>query len=1598
MKTPLKYFLALALVSCATAAPAGIRVQYFVGYGLYSANSPDTATTAPGSGLLAVNGSHRALIQLISTGPNHTDDGLDSSNPGGGGTAGDDVLLDSRILELNVDGVDEWGYAASIPPPFVSTNSPSAPLFVRVHQSDTLSEDPRGIYDSPPVWPEDLDSVVTNPPADVMATVIHIETGDESPPMTGVALGDSEMPIAPALAIAPTSTNLSLDAAIGRSIEVTANVPWTATTNVSWLAITSGDSGTTNGTVVFGAAANAGTARTGAVIVAGGGRSRTCTVVQAGGNMTNWYAATNGNDSAAGTNWATAKLTIQAAVDVAAASDTVWASNGVYVGLVTVNKGVTVKSMNGPEVTTIQGANSRCVTLSNALAVVSGFTLTGGRADWGGGAYIVAGALEGCIIRDNTATGRIDVDPLYPNYHSTLTYGGGVLGGTLRDCRLIHNTASSSDNARHGYTIANGGGAYQALLINCLVSSNAAFSYNNDFPGGAEARGGGTWGGTNENCTLVKNSATAGTISVGGAAFGGGCSGSVNFNSIVWYNTVNDLALNDIDGGSCTFTCASNAPGGVGNFASEPAFINRFTGNWRLMSNSPCVDAGTNQPWMSGAADLDGNPRLAGGRVDLGAYEAHPGGEPANGWYVATNGNDAAAGTNWATAKLTIQAGIDASAPGDTIWVGNGVYATGGGRAIVGSRANRVAIDQAVTVRSVDGPETTFIVGAGMRCAYVVNGAVLSGFTLTNGSTASGMCGPSLPACGIDHNGGGAFCEDTGMLTNCVLAGNSAANEGGGSAGGILNNCRLTGNSSDFNGGGSAGGILNQCVLTSNSTAYVGGGAYGGTLNNCLLTGNSVSYGAGAGGCTLNNCTVTGNRGWGVGGVFGSTLKNCIVYGNTADGDCLANYLECAFTNSCTTPAPGGTGNITNDPQFINSGAGDYRLSPGSLCIDAGNNAYVVGTADLDGNPRISGVRVDMGAYEVQAPPAPALALAPASTNLSCAAVGGISIQVTANVPWTATTNAPWLAISSGASGTTNGAVVFGVAANDSTSSRTGALIVAGGGLARTCVVIQAAVADWFVATNGNDAADGRSWATAKQTIQAAVDVATNGGTVWVSNGVYAAGGGVVAQGGSNRVALIKPITVQSVNGPEATIIAGGGAMRCAYVTNGAVLSGFTVTNGVAGAGGGVWCETSGVANLCVIAGNSAGGGTGGGSHGGTLNECTLSGNQAFTGGGATGGTLNQCVLSGNSAIKGGGAQDAALNECVLTGNTAVESGGGTYGGALNDCTLTGNTSGEFGGGAHGATLNRCTLIGNTSPLGGGACFGTLNRCRLSGNSANLGGGAYESSLNNCLLSTNSANLGGGCRGGLLNNCTVAGNTASNYGGGAQLGTFNNCIVYANTAPDGANYTNSAFTNSCTTPDPGGTGNIADDPLFADAAAGDYRLQTNSPCLDAGDNAFVQGATDLDGNPRILNGVVDMGAYEIQLYTGYRAWAAAITNGLTNATDCAAGDGVPNLLKYAAGGSATEPDGLAWLNWVAGAPALRFNRNPDATDITLVIQGAEAISNGAAWRGLATNLNGSWGGASNVNESGTGSPVVCTVEDPAPLLTNRFLRLRVTRP
>src|SRR6185369_15748557 len=108
------------------------------------------------------------------------------------------------------------------------------------------------------------------------------------------------------------------------------------------------------------------------------------------------------------------------------------------------------------------------------------------------------------------------------------------------------------------------------------------------------------------------------------------------------------------------------------------------------------------------------------------------------------------------------------------------------------------------------------------------------------------------------------------------------------------------------------------------------------------------------------------------------------------------------------------------------------------------------------------------------------------------------------------------------------------------------------------------------------------TWATAAQEIQAAVDVSFSGDEILVTNGLYRTGGRAVFGTMTNRVAVDKPVRVHSVNGPLFTVIQGrqipgttngDGAIRCVYLTNGASLSGFTLTNGATRAGGDLFLE-----------------------------------------------------------------------------------------------------------------------------------------------------------------------------------------------------------------------------------------------------------------------------------------------------------------------------------------------------------------------------------------------------------------------------------------
>jgi hypothetical protein len=203
----------------------------------------------------------------------------------------------------------------------------------------------------------------------------------------------------------------------------------------------------------------------------------------------------------------------------------------------------------------------------------------------------------------------------------------------------------------------------------------------------------------------------------------------------------------------------------------------------------------------------------------------------------------------------------------------------------------------------------------------------------------------------------------------------------------------------------------------------------------------------------------------------------------------------------------------------------------------------------------------------------------------------------------------------------------------------------------------------------------------------------------------------------------------------------------------------------------------------------------------------------------------------------------------------------------------------------------------------------TLNNCVLSRNNGYEGGGAMSSKLGNCLLVGNSAGYGGGAYSSILINCTVVSNSATYSGGGLSGGSADsfstNCIVYYNAAPTGPNWSGGNLGYGCTTPLPAGIGNITNAPLFVSPAAMNFRLQSNSPCINSGNNSSVNAITDLDGNLRNSGSTVDMGAYEFQSPTSILSYAWAQQFGLPTdgSVDFADGDG----------------DGLNnWQEWIAG--------------------------------------------------------------------------------
>ncbi len=767
----------------------------------------------------------------------------------------------------------------------------------------------------------------------------------------------------------------------------------------------------------------------------------------------------------------------------------------------------------------------------------------------------------------------------------------------------------------------------------------------------------------------------------------------------------------------------------------------------------------------------------------------------------------------------------------------------------------QILVTKSIRILSTNGPAETIVDGQGnVRCFYI-------------GDTACVIEGMTITN-GYAHDdgdgGGGIRCQSAvSVITNCIIVGNTAVRGGGGMYLGTANNCTISGNSSAGSGGGVCFSTVNESTIIENSSADSGGGIYSGAGNNCIINRNSARYGGGMCYGTANNCFVSGNSATYGGGMYLSTANNCTISGNSAVHDGGGMYLSTA--NNCVVW-------YNNAPSWKDLYSGDtyYSCSPDLTHGVNGNitnapmlvswshistNSPCHGAGSVD---YLSGTDIDGEAW--QSPPSMGC-----DEYYSSSLTGALEVAINSQTRELVHQSVSFAASISGMPSRMTWDFGDGIMATNSPQvehawSTPGTYDVVLTAYNDTC---SAGVS----ATQTVDVLSLESTAVyvspSGSDANDGLSWATSKATIQAGVDTQSSGGWVIVSNGTyaltQEIVVNKEIVVRGLNGPEETIVDGQGGVRCFNLGDTAcMIEGLTITNGyrAGNLGGGVRCSsTTPVITNCVITGNSA-----------------------DDGGGIFGGIASDCIIVGNSADEGGGIYDGIANNCIITANTArLGNGGGMYSSTANNCVITGNSAKQRGGGATGCTVKGCIITGNSASNGGGVSFGTAN------------------------------------------NCTVTGNTASNLGGGVYQSTVNNCIVWYNNSPLGTDLYRASAHYSCS-PDltHGVNGNITNAPCFVDYENGDYRLKAESPCVNAGTNAFVFGTVDLDGNLRVVDSVVDMGAYEYQTSGGTDTdadgdgmpdeWELTYFSSaiVTAATDDPDHDGLDNLSEWIVGSDPTN--------------------------------------------------------------------------------------------
>jgi len=506
-----------------------------------------------------------------------------------------------------------------------------------------------------------------------------------------------------------------------------------------------------------------------------------------------------GNDLNDGLSWATPKQTIQAGVDsITMYGGTVLVSNGTYIvsDKVLVNKPIVVKSLNGADVTIVDGGGvHRCFNLSTPCRI-EGFTIKNGHitgADAGGaggGIYCasITPIVANCVFTNNFSK-----------------HGGGMFNGTANNCSFINNISSWD--------------------------------------------GGGMFYGTANNCSFVNNS----------AKYGGGKSHGIANNCIAWHNTAT-TSKDDLDTVIAHYTCSPDvAHGSDGCITNAPLFVSStdvhiqkislcigagsidyisgtdIDGNaWKNPPAMGCDETSPSVQYVS-LTGTDANNGMSWKKARKTIQSASDF-VAENGTVLVTNGTYASTSEVLVSNPITIKSvnGLDV-----TIIDGGGTHRCFN----LGGVACRI---EGFTIKNGNTPDS----GGGIYCEnstptvsvckFIGNVAAWHGGGM-NGGTANNC---KFVNNSVSWNGGGMH---EGKANNCFFINNSAIRRGGGISEGTANNCLFINNSADF-GGGIYDGKANNCIVWDN-TASTGDNIFAASTHNTCSPDGVIH---GVNGCITN--------------------------------------------------------------------------------------------------------------------------------------------------------------------------------------------------------------------------------------------------------------------------------------------------------------------------------------------------------------------------------------------------------------------------------------------------------------------------------------------------------------------------------------------------------------------------------------------------------------------------------------------------------------------------------------------------------------------------------------------------------------------------